>query len=296
MKYSSRNSLVLAIIIIFGMLVVGIWLFFQHRKISKIETDNVTMQSEINKLSTTMSDDSTKEKVESSLEELNYRVKSNNKVLMKSENSTITYNYLTKLAKKFTPSLAFNFEYVNEDDEKKAENIYKISGSASAWNLFNFIYNIEFQAPLYTIEDFAITEFKDRGVDSDKSNYVNYEFLIKGHFDETGISWDDISFKNIDKKPYIHNIFRTRIHAPRTIASEEKYPNIDNASLLSLTTDAALLQVANNVVELKENDKIAYGFLKKIDWQNQKLIFSINRIGIEEEKILTFNGIVEDNK
>ena len=299
MKYSNRNSLVLAIIFLIILISSGSSYYHFNKVYNSLLNENLQTQQNIDQMKSSFLDKNNSQRIENTLENLLYREKSNNKVVLKNEDSRLTYKYLTKLSKKFTPTMAFNFKLKNvnnNNNSKKVETgIYEISGSASTWNLFNFIYQIEFQAPMYILEEFTISEFKENRYDNKYRNYVNFRFILHGYSNNNGLDWNDIELKTNGIKVYKHNIFRTKLHAPRIIEAEEKYPHIENAQLLSITTDNAVIVVNNKVYTLSENDKVAYGRLKKIDWDRQEAIFTINRIGIREEKILKITGIFEED-
>ena len=297
MKYSSRNSVVISVIIFIILVGSGVYFFFNNRKFKKLEAQNVKIQNEINTMQSSFLGEDSSVRIKDTLDDLLFRVKMNNKVLLKIEDSKLTYNYLTKISKRFTPTLAFNFLNESKKDKKgKKEAVYEISGSASAWNLFKFLYHIEYQAPLYTIEELKFSEFTESKRDRKFQEYVNFRFQLKGHSNESGIGWDEIILKEEDTKIYSHNVFKKRLYAPRVLEEEEKYPKIENASLLSITTDNAVIINGDKTYTLLPNDRVAYGFLKEIDWKNQCAIFTINKIGITQEKVLKFDGKLDEDK
>ena len=85
-----------------------------------------------------------------------------NKIVLKVENSRITYKYLSDLKNKYAPEVNFNFQFKESKTKDEYEtNIYNVYGKSPMKSFYKFIQHIENQPPLYTITNFSIKEVTD---------------------------------------------------------------------------------------------------------------------------------------
>lgn len=207
------------------------------------------------------------------------------KHILKDDNPTATYDYLTSLSNHYSKKLNFNF-VTNEHGQIEATfyNNYTISGDSDIFSIYNFVYQLEEQSALYTIEKFTLIENEKGSIFSDS---LHFELKLNVYFDSNGTDMSDISLRKLPYYRISYNPFRFRIYEPEIEDNKDIGIDLDTVKMIGITTNKVFLKIQGHYVQaLSIGDEVAYGYLKRIDMKDQLAIFKINKIGLSQEKIL----------
>lgn len=286
MPYKIRNTIVLAVILLIVIIGSVVSNSGSERKLEEVSKKNKELTARLSALKNQMQRVPGEEDLEKEIRELELQVSQFEKVIVKEDNPTITYNYLVQICRRFCPNMVFDFEPSGTGEIQGTKyNDYLITGKVPFNSLYTFIYQIENQPKLYTIESL---EMREQPVEEEAVPFV---FILRAFYDQSGIEPEDISIREIKVEEVKFNPFYPRIHPPVKIEEEEKYLNTEEAILVGLTPSIAFLKDKNGrTLNLSTGDRVAYGYLSKINWEEQSVTFKINRIGIYTEKTVYLKG------
>lgn len=205
------------------------------------------------------------------------------KIIPSRNNPTTTLAYLFDVFKTYNNYLNFDFRHQASghapEDQELFYNRYAINGEENINRLFVFIDQFERQPALFTIEsiDLASTDVEEQGK-------VNYSIEFNGYYTETGVPPEQIELKNLARRTIPYNIFYPRIHRPFVAEEDLELPDVDDLVIIGMTSDQLFVRDAKTakVTSLETGDKVRYGSLHSIDWENQEAVFSISRTGLRE--------------
>jgi hypothetical protein len=194
------------------------------------------------------------------------------------------YNFVNKASFGYSTDTQINIQYIESRTDKNYNYyIYKLTGSGEFNDLYNLIYAIEQSKELKKIRAGKITSY----ISSDENGIPHY--LVNFDFDVLIYYANDDRFitKNLVENNLVpgelYNIFYPLIRT-------EIPPNIDNlmevegAKLLALLPEGAYMADSKgNTFILWEGDKVYLGYLTKIDYDNSRVSFILNKGGIIEK-------------
>ncbi|MHA1868931.1 MAG: hypothetical protein ACTSXD_12890 [Candidatus Heimdallarchaeaceae archaeon] len=287
MPYTVRNTIILVVlllIVIIGTILANANSVRRLEKMRKANKENSEMLEGLKKANPDLEN---KEKVMQSIENMKRKVLENSKLILKEDTPTLTYQYLVDIADNFCPDVSFNFQISKSGKVKEFSfNTYTISGNADIKSLYFFIFQIEYQSPLYTIESIKIAEQSVA-----KADTVSFTITLNAYFNKDGTELKNIPFRNFKFTNLRYNPFYSRIHSPISDEYELKFLNIYTSTIIGLTPYKAFLRDNKGRIHtLTPGEKVAYGYLDHINWYKQAAVFMINRIGIPEEEIIYMNG------
>jgi len=287
MPYSVRNTIVLIILLIIVILGTILVNAKSVRKLEELEKSNKDNSETIEKLIRTHPDLKNEEKVMESLENMKKKVLESSKFILKEDNPTLTYQYLIDITENFCPDVVFDFKVLKSGKDKEFSfNSYNISGNVNIESLHFFIFQIEYQSPLYAIESIKLSEESVTKIDT-----VNFAIVLNAYFNESGTDIKDIPLRSFKFTNLRYNPFYSRIHPPLDDAYELQFLNIYTSTIIGLTPYKVFLRDEDGKINtLTPGDKVAYGYLDQINWYKQAAVFKINRIGITEEEIIYIDG------
>ncbi len=292
MNYSIKYSIFLSVIFILSIIGFSTLYIPGVLKLKKISQNINSLENEITTLESSNPQLSKISSIEQQLIVLREKKLRNSKVLLIDENSKITYKYLDDLRKKYTPKVSFDFQFENKNDKKigKKSSIYTVSGNAPIASFYRFLDNIENQRPLYLINRISVDEYADLSEDGEFKDFVAFTFTLEGIKDAKGTPLEKIELRKTIANLSSYNPFKARIYAPIDDIEQAELLDLDSATILSMTEEEVILSDdSGEYFTLAVPDKIAYGFLQKINFQKQFVKFSVNRIGIPENKIIYLN-------
>ncbi|MFC1898050.1 hypothetical protein ACFLYJ_00600 [Candidatus Cloacimonadota bacterium] len=222
-----------------------------------------------------------------SLAELELRVKNESKLLAKDNNPTLTYSYLLDITENYCPAVKFDFKYIdNGQVETSFYNEYSVIGVSPIAALYTFIYQLENQFMLYVVESLKLY-----GIEEDSEhpkNYIYFSLVLRAYYEDNMLEVDDIPFRYLKYRTLSNNPFVPGIHGPIPNDYEMKFVELDQCDLIGLTLDKAFLLDRNGKIHvLKPGDKIAFGYLDHINWDEQNAVFYVNVIGINTKKTMS---------
>jgi len=292
MPYAIRNSLVLTVL----MIIVIAASILSNAKITKqkeeLELRYNSLVEELQNLKTSNPDYDDIERLTNEYESLRLSDLRYGKIIPNVNNPTLSYLYLLNISDRFAPDIDFDFTYQGSKSNNNIDyNTYQISGIANIFSLYKFIYHLERNIMLYTIDNLSISEelVPDDLIEGKTiPNMVNFNLKIaayyKGNIPQT---IENSNLRNLKPQYLVYNPFYTRIHTPRVDPEEELKINIDYCRLIGLTPDRIFLRTNNEeVVILIPGDKVAYGYFESINWEEQSALFKINRTGVSIKKNL----------
>lgn len=193
------------------------------------------------------------------------------------------FKFMNSISSTFSPVTKLNIEYVDKIDEKEFTYYeYKITGNGEYNDIFKIIYSIEHSKELKKIKSVSINNI----VSSDENKMP--QFLVRS----TIIA--DVYFADNDRfstKKMLENDLTSRpqydIFYP--LIRNEIPPNneglldVQGAKLLAIIPEGAFLSASNGTTFLLwEGEQVYLGYLTKIDYDNNKVNFIINKGGIIE--------------
>jgi Na+-transporting methylmalonyl-CoA/oxaloacetate decarboxylase gamma subunit len=286
MPYVIRNTVVLAVLLLIILFVSIISNTSSARKFEDIKKSYNEKVEMLERLKRTNPDIKDEARIIKELENMQKKALESKKVILKEDNPTLSYQYLIGICDNFCPDVNFNFQTAGSGQmEGISFNTYNISGDANIESLHFFIYQIEYQPPLYIIESIKLSEQSVAMADT-----VDFMLVLRAYFNDNGTELKDIPMRSSRFTNLTYNPFYSRIHEPILNMEEEKYLNVYTASMIGLTPNKIFLRDENGKINiLYPGDKVAYGYLNYINWYKQYAVFKINRIGITENEIIKMN-------
>ena len=285
MRYAIRNSLILLALLLFVVLVVVITNAQSNRKLKTLQKSNMESKAQLASLKAANPDMQDQEMFAGNLENLERRVKNESKFISRENTPTSTYKYLLDICDRSCPDLKFDFKYTdNGMVETTMYNSYSIIGEGPLRLLYQFIHQIENQFMLYVIDSIMLTSIDSADKPED---YVIFTIDLRAYYEDTAIEMEDIPFRNLKHRTISNNPFIARIHGPMPDEYELNFVNINTGILIGLTVNKAFMQDDKGKIHvLNVGDKVAYGYLDRIEWNEQSAVFKLNEIGIVEEKVI----------
>ncbi len=295
MPYAIRNSLVLT-----GLLIVVIIIsLVSNSRINKereqLELQYNSLLEQLENLKTTNPDYNDIDRITKEYEILRLNDLRFGKIIPNINNPTLSYLYLVNISDKFAPDMDFSFRHNSSDIVSSTNsNNYSISGTANIFSLYKFIYHLERNIMLYTIERINIKEAiieDDMQEGKTIPNMVSFVLEIKAFFSaDLPQTIENSNLRTLKPQYLVYNPFFKRIHEPRIDPEEEMYANVDYVSIIGMTPEKVFVRTTSEeILILVPGDRVAYGYFDKIDWEEQAAIFKINRTGLETERILYIN-------
>jgi hypothetical protein len=222
----------------------------------------------------------------------------NNKMMMFEDNSTKTLEYFFDTADRYTDPLVFDFGHSEtgtvKSDKEVTYNTYVITGRGSYNQILNFMNQIEMQPPFYSIESFALNI---QG--ADKQGSVEFSAELRAYSTAKGTFVDQIPLMPVKNRDMRYNPFFPGLHQPIQYDDEKFLSQLDveDGKLIALTKERAFIRTTSTGVikMLSVGDLVRYGIVKRIDWENQQVVFEINRFGVAEPFRMGLEGAVPNS-
>lgn len=293
MNYALRNTLILSILLV---LVIMGFLLGNTSSVKKIKVIKIAYENnlkQLNDLKAAHPDMKDQDLFIKSLVDLEKRVQRESKLIPQKNNPTITYKYLLDICDNSCPDLKFNFIY---NRLSKIEDInfysYTITGNAPVRSFYSFIYQIESQYMLYVIESIKINE---EVKDAISTGNVNFTIVLNAYFEESASEIGEIPFRKLKYKNIKYDPFYSRIHAPLPDEKEKEFLDVNSSGMIGLTPNKIFMKDRNGKIHILETgDRVAFGTLESINWNEQYATFQLNEIGIPKDKKIYLNELKEE--
>lgn len=282
MNRKLKNTLVLIALLVFILVGGGIYIFgVQRGKISDRNDKLKELKSKAldkDKLAAQYKDLLLKSDVLDSI------LASRQFNIPKDLNSIKFFDFITNVTADFSPQTHVDVEFTDQGQEKEFSYYnYKLTGSGKYSEVYKLIYALEQSKELKKLSTVSM------------SNMITT--------DEDGMPHFDVGF-TIDAKVYysqdnrfataqlVENNLNTRnvYDAFYPLIRKEIPPNVDdlldvqNATLLALVPEGAFLSDGKgNTYLLWEGEPVYLGYLTKIDYDNNKVNFILNKGGVIEQ-------------
>ncbi len=282
MNRKLKNTLALLAVLLVILIGGGIFVFgIQHSKIS-------TGKDKLKELKATAYN---KEQLARQYRELQVKSMSLDSILASRKfnipqnlSSIKFFDFVTDVTSSFSPQTHVDVEYSNPGQDKEFYYYeYKLTGSGRYSELYQLIYAIE-----------QSKELK-------KLSAINMSNIVST--DEGGVPSFDVTFNTVVRVYYASNDrFATTKMVENDLRTKEIYdafyplirneipPNVDNlldvqgAKLLALVPEGAFLSDGKGSTYLLwEGEPVYLGYLTKIDYDNNKVHFIINKGGVIEQ-------------
>jgi hypothetical protein len=283
MSNSTRNTIVLGIIL---LLITSFWLYqfismtrktaqiIEHNRITAASVDSLRQElSVIDSL-----------KAEYILQEALMNQQS--KIIIGEDSPTITYSYLLNILDWAKLNLRYDFAAADTTNTIEKYTEYILSGRSKYTNLLHMANQLEKQRTVITIEDLAIASESAAQADT-----VTFSMVLHTHYREGGPAMTDLSMRPL-QPPYTgYALFRPRI-------SEEILPfdidpsliSVEDVKLIGMSRGMAFFRDTQGIIHiLSKGSRVAYGYLYRIDESAGKVIFRLNKFGLEEDFVVTIN-------
>ena len=177
-----------------------------------------------------------------------------------------------------------NVEYVDQKPEKEFFYYeYKLSGTGTFNNVHQLIYAIEKSKELKKIKGLSLSSTVQTDKDGIPNYLVNFSMNVDVYYSSNNrFASSEMKENDITTGP-IYDVFYPLIR-------NELPPNLDNlldvqnARLLALIPEGAFLaDTRGNTYLLWEGEKVYLGYLTKIDYENNRVSFILNKGGIIEK-------------
>jgi len=202
------------------------------------------------------------------------------------------FNFINIVSSDFSPDKTHvNVEYVDQKPEKQFFYYeYKLSGTGTFDNVHQLIYAIEKSKELKKVKGLALSSTVQTDKDGDPNFLVNFSMNVDVYYSSNNrFASSKIKENDITSGP-IYDIFYPLIR-------NQLPPNLDNlldvqgARLLALIPEGAFLADSRgNTYLLWEGEQVYLGYLTKIDYDNNRVSFILNKGGIIEKVDLSLDS------
>ncbi len=207
------------------------------------------------------------------------------------------FNFTNMVSSGFTDKTQLNVEYIDQKPEKEFFYYeYKLSGTGTFNNVHQLVYAIEKSKELKKIKGLSLTSTVQTDKDGVPHFLVNFAMNVDVYYSTNNrFASSEIKENDITSGP-IYDVFYPLIR-------NELPPNLDNlldvqgARLLALIPEGAFLADSKgNTYLLWEGEKVYLGYLTKIDYDNNRVSFILNKGGIIEKVDLSLEKDMPNKK
>lgn len=208
-----------------------------------------------------------------------------------------TYTYLNKLLS-YSGFLKFDMIFMGTTNTKKySQHTYNVKGEGTFSTIYKFISYLEAGPEMYKISKLIMRGVETIDLETQTQDLVvTYEMVILALFAKgqdlppINRTLDDVDFASA-KDPFFPYI------------KKELPPNfyelleVERAELKAVMANQAIIVDHNrNTHFIHEGDEIYLGYVKKIDEENNRVIFTLDKGGIVEDFILELRFGGEENQ
>ncbi|MFO8145715.1 MAG: hypothetical protein R6T89_08310 [Candidatus Syntrophosphaera sp.] len=284
MSNATRNTIVLAVLFI---LLFALW-YWQYNAV-KVKRDevldaNIKTMASIDSLKAELSViDSLRQEYEL-LEALMHQ---QSKLVLGEDTTTVTYGYLLDLLSWTGMNINYDFAATDAQGSGAQYHEYVINGETPYRNLLHLANQIEKQRVVMTVEDLSIA-----GQSPAKEDTITFSMVLHTHYRPGGPALEEISMKTLEG-PYLgYHLFRPRVY--EEVVPPEVDPallDIEDATLLGIARGMAFFRDSQSIIRiLSKGSPVAWGYLYKVDEKAGKVIFRLDKYGLEEEYTILINN------
>jgi len=281
---NKTRNLIILIVLFIGVTVAY---FLTNQKLVKVIEELQAQNKKLNeRLAQTITEIQREPEVSSLLEKVREEVFLTNKTMYSSDNPTLTLEYIFDIIDKYQNYLYFNFSVtasgVEESDNNVNFYLYNLDGQAYTNQLYAFIDQLERQPSFYAIESINLDQYSEE----DEYGMVNFDIILKSFYASDGEKIENRKIENYHKRSLDNNIFYPRVHPviiPEDDPAFNRLVDCEAVEVVALSRSSIYVREGGRIVFLKINDKVKFGRLKSINWEDQYAVFEINKVGISEK-------------
>ncbi len=277
MSNSVRNTIVVAaLFILIGSVMILLNVRMESR-IVRLNLDNRKTERAIDSLHTELA---VIDSLRAEFELKQALLTQQSKLIIGEDSTTTTYGYLLNLLRRMARSINYDFAANEAKDSLNSYHEYIISGSSRYTNLLHLAHQLENQRIVITIEDLSIaTEGAAR------ADTVTFSMILHTHYRTGGPLADELTLKDLPPPYTGYDTFQPRIHEEiLPLDPDSMLLNSEEATLIGITRDMAFLRDDRGIIHiLTRGSVVAYGYLYRIDEEAGKVVFRLNKYGLEED-------------
>ena len=194
------------------------------------------------------------------------------------------YNFVNNITNGFSDKAHVNIEYLEQKQEKEFfYHDYKLSGFGYFNEVYNLIYAIEHSKELKKVTNINLGNLVQTKEGENPVYLVNFNINARTYFSSDNRFAPATFVENNLGSPTLYDAFYPLIR-------NEIPPNIDElldvqgATLLALIPEGAFIADSKgNTYLIWEGEQVYLGYLTKIDYQNSRVSFILNKGGIIEK-------------
>lgn len=194
------------------------------------------------------------------------------------------YNFVNNITNGFSDKAQVNIEFLDQKQEKEFfYHEYKLTGFGYFNEVYNLIFAIENSKELKKVTSVSLGNLVQTKADEVPVYLVNFTLNAKTYFSSDNRFAPATFVENNLGSPTLYDAFYPLIR-------NEIPPNIDElldvqgATLLALIPEGAFIADSKgNTYLIWEGEQVYLGYLTKIDYQNSKVSFILNKGGIIEK-------------
>lgn len=194
------------------------------------------------------------------------------------------YNFVNNVTNGFSDKAQVNIEYIEQKQEKEFfYHDYKLTGFGYFNEVYNLIYAIENSKELKKVTNINLGNLVQTKEGENPVYLVNFTVNARTYFSSDNRFAPATFVENNLSSPTLYDGFYPLIR-------NEIPPNIDElldvqgATLLALIPEGAFIADSKgNTYLIWEGEQVYLGYLTKIDYQNSRVSFILNKGGIIEK-------------
>lgn len=194
------------------------------------------------------------------------------------------YNFVNNITNGFSDKAQVNIEFLEQKQEKEFfYHEYKLTGFGYFNEVYNLIYAIEHSKELKKVTEVSLGNLVQTKADEVPVYLVSYTLSARAYFSTDNRFAPATVVENNLNSPTLYDAFYPLIR-------NEIPPNVDElldvqgATLLALIPEGAFIADSKgNTYLIWEGEQVYLGYLTKIDYQNSRVSFILNKGGIIEK-------------
>jgi hypothetical protein len=194
------------------------------------------------------------------------------------------YNFVNNITNGFSDKAQVNIEFLEQKQEKEFfYHEYKLTGFGYFNEVYNLIFAIEHSKELKKVTNISLGNLVQTKADELPVYLVSFTLNAKAYFSTDNRFAPATFVENSLGAPTLYDAFYPLIR-------NEIPPNIDElldvqgATLLALIPEGAFIADSKgNTYLIWEGEQVYLGYLTKIDYQNSRVSFILNKGGIIEK-------------